>query len=78
MLNVTKGPTEDIPVNFQRMFDKATSCPECGKLFIRGDALRLHMLSHTGEYPYQCEHCGAEFRKKRSMVMHIQKKHPEV
>lgn len=76
----TKAAAKDqnTPINLEKMFSKAVSCGECGKLFIRGDALELHMLSHTGEYPFTCQVCGLGYRKKRSYIIHMTKKHPEV
>ncbi|XP_045196373.2 zinc finger protein 595-like [Mercenaria mercenaria] len=76
-----KPPAEekekDSSVNFEKMFSKAMSCKDCGKLFIRGDALKLHMLSHTGENPHTCVVCGQGYRKKRSYIIHLKNKHPE-
>ncbi|XP_060558948.1 zinc finger protein OZF-like [Ruditapes philippinarum] len=71
-----KDKEKDSQVDYVKMFSKAVSCSECGKLFIRGDALKLHMMSHTGENPYTCIFCGLGYRKKRSYITHLQNKHP--
>ena len=33
--------------------EKKYACDDCGKLFGRPDALKVHMLTHSGELPFQ-------------------------
>ena len=33
--------------------EKKYACDDCGKLFGRPDALKVHMLIHSGEFPFQ-------------------------
>ena len=34
---------------------------KCNKVFSRSDDLKIHMGSHTGEKPYQCNQCAKSF-----------------
>ena len=39
--------------NIVHLGEKNFPCQECGKLFGRKTTLQVHMLSHTGELPFQ-------------------------
>ena len=39
--------------NIVHLGEKNFPCQECGKLFGRKTTLKVHMLSHTGELPFQ-------------------------
>ena len=36
-------------------------CKECGQALSSAKALKIHMRTHTGEQPYQCEICNRRF-----------------
>ncbi|XP_055712363.1 zinc finger protein OZF-like isoform X2 [Phlebotomus papatasi] len=50
---------------------KPYKCQDCGKDFVRKDALRIHRMTHTGEKPFECQICSKSFRTKAQMKAHI-------
>ena len=48
-------------------------CNECGKGFCNGSSLRMHMLLHSGEKPFNCDICGKGFAQKGNMITHESK-----
>ncbi|KAL8580590.1 hypothetical protein ACOMHN_046793 [Nucella lapillus] len=53
--------------------DKVRShlCDWCGKKFFNAAQLRAHVLSHTGERPYQCSVCSRSFTKSNARRVHM-------
>ena len=53
---------------------KSHPCSFCGKLFLLKCHVRVHERKHTGEKPYYCDICGAQFgtyaRHRRHMDIH--------
>ncbi|XP_021939903.1 zinc finger and SCAN domain-containing protein 2-like isoform X2 [Zootermopsis nevadensis] len=47
-------------------------CEECGKQFVRQDALRTHQRVHTGERPYHCSLCNRSFYTASNLRLHEQ------
>ena len=52
------------------------TCPDCGKLFVDGKNLRLHMFTHSDEKQFDCAICGRQFRQPDVRDQH-QKKHSD-
>ena len=44
---------------------------KCNKVFSRSDDLKIHMGSHTGEKPYQCNQCAKSFSYIGNLKSHL-------
>ena len=51
------------------------TCPICQKVFSRADSLTCHMRVHTGDRPYQCELCDANYKIAGHLRDHVRSKH---
>jgi hypothetical protein len=60
----------DQPANKKKL--KKKPCTQCGHEFYD---LRVHMRTHTGERPFQCEWCPLEFTTKGNLDRHILRRH---
>ena len=47
------------------------SCQICGKVLKSNSSLKRHMLTHTGEKPYQCNVCQKRFARSNDLTVHM-------
>ncbi|XP_052091167.1 zinc finger protein 585A-like [Mytilus californianus] len=58
-------------VRRRQVYSRSHVCEFCGKAFIKGQHLRVHIRTHTGEKPHQCDVCGKQFNDPSSLRRHI-------
>ncbi|XP_077391694.1 uncharacterized protein LOC144027763 [Festucalex cinctus] len=51
--------------------NKHLSCSQCGRTFAYKSALKMHMITHSGEKPFACSVCGKSFSFKQNMSRHV-------
>lgn len=50
-------------------------CPYCDRPFPWNSSLRRHVLTHTGQKPFQCKFCNLPFTTKSNRDRHMLRKH---
>ena len=50
-----------IKVHLKKVHFEPLKCPLCNKQFIRPNKLEMHINSHAGLRPFECEYCGRLF-----------------
>ncbi|CAG7823394.1 unnamed protein product [Allacma fusca] len=74
-------PTKFLEVSFREEESdeqrRKYKCPHCVKKFCWSTDLKRHILTHTGERPFSCEYCPANFTRKFLMQKHARKHHHE-
>ncbi|KAF9268646.1 hypothetical protein L218DRAFT_940521 [Marasmius fiardii PR-910] len=70
-------PDQEISLEEQGSTKAKYECSYCGKGFLRPSALRIHLISHTGDKDYVCpeETCGRRFGVRSNMLRHIRLVH---
>ncbi|XP_054647370.1 telomere zinc finger-associated protein [Dunckerocampus dactyliophorus] len=51
------------------------TCQTCSATFGGREALRAHVVSHTGQMPYKCPTCAEQFMYKKNLTGHMMKVH---
>uniref|UniRef100_A0A1A7XT88 Zinc finger and BTB domain containing 48 n=1 Tax=Iconisemion striatum TaxID=60296 RepID=A0A1A7XT88_9TELE len=51
------------------------ACSTCSSNFNTKEALRVHVVTHTGQMPHQCLTCNEQFMYKKKLTMHMMKVH---
>lgn len=54
---------------------REVECPLCPKLFFDNNAVKTHLLIHTGEKAYKCENCGKDFATRVELRRHFGRIH---
>lgn len=59
-------------IKFMHEGAEPLNCPQegCNKTFFRKEDIHRHMLTHSGEKPYECDVCGKAFVVKSSLKIH--------
>ncbi|CAB1312164.1 unnamed protein product, partial [Coregonus sp. 'balchen'] len=60
----------------QRYSFRARTCRLCHKTFNSIALMRTHLNSKHAQLPYQCLHCGENFKKKINLKEHRKERHP--
>ena len=53
-------------------------CSRCDKKFATPQVLASHIRTHTGEKPFICDTCGADFKSKPTLLAHSRLYHSDV
>ena len=64
---------ESLKNNERKCTEKDYCCRYCGEKFATssGGDLEKHLRTHSGERPYQCEHCGKAFKTNSDLKKHL-------
>ena len=65
-------PIQRLPTNFQYLF---TRCTVCGRGFTQQIDLQRHLTRHTGEKPFKCTLCTAQFIRADNLRKHCKDSH---
>uniref|UniRef100_A0A8C7F6F0 C2H2-type domain-containing protein n=1 Tax=Oncorhynchus kisutch TaxID=8019 RepID=A0A8C7F6F0_ONCKI len=71
--NVTQTPKSSQKVGRAKRSLERRTCKVCGKVVQRPAVLRKHMVTHTGDWPYQCPTCKKIYKTLGSFQEHTEK-----
>lgn len=54
-----------------KKFEYRIMCEICGQLVVQGDIFKDHMNNHTGQTPYECNHCFKRFAASKDLNRHL-------
>ncbi|CAH1777942.1 unnamed protein product, partial [Owenia fusiformis] len=57
--------------HFKTFAGQNTTCTICKKKLRNKQSLKVHLLTHTGEKPYECSICMRRFTQKQALVYHL-------
>jgi len=68
-------PPPEVKIGGRPIKEEKHRCEVCGKYFARD--LKRHMMTHTGERPFQCSYCPnvPRFRLKAHLKSHFRTQH---
>ena len=50
-------------------------CPLCPRIMHSPGSIRQHIVTHTGEKPFKCTICAANYSQKSALLRHVRGKH---
>ncbi|XP_071439999.1 zinc finger and BTB domain-containing protein 24-like [Hetaerina americana] len=53
-------------------------CPSCSKRFYSNASLLIHIRTHTGEKPFECDVCHKGFNVKSNLIRHMRTLHGKI
>ena len=65
---------EPVPV---RIGHGQFACPFCRKIMKSSHNMKRHILTHTGERPFECVHCEKSFILKHHLSYHLRAVHSQ-
>ncbi|XP_024243680.1 zinc finger protein 841-like isoform X2 [Oncorhynchus tshawytscha] len=71
--NMTQTPKSNQQVPRAKRSLERRTCKLCGKVVQRPAVLRKHMLTHTGDWPYQCPTCKKIYKALGSFQEHTER-----
>ncbi|GMR31339.1 hypothetical protein PMAYCL1PPCAC_01534, partial [Pristionchus mayeri] len=75
MCSSSTSPPQSTPTEISSNNVASYSCSECGKKLSTKRTLNEHLLIHSGEKPFTCEHCEMRFRFKSHRYIHLREFH---
>lgn len=74
-LNVHRKKVHSVGKTLVPKREKKFTCDQCDSKFKYTEDLRVHMRSHSGEKPFECEICGKHFACMAYVRKHVKRQH---